>query len=310
MSGRYSMLVAVLGGSLGLGAWSLPAWLPEHVQPKEPQPALDASKTDGEGAPDANGRSSDAPREPETAQASKPTYDQGIEADQRMANAADRMVWLTVAQVILTIGGTALLFVTLRQTRNAIRQDDSQSRRELRAYIGLDNIAFILTSPAPWDNSMNFRGTIKAVLKNYGQTPASEVCYVCNIFYNTDEFDLPDTPSAKQMNDPMPPSIPGARPYILSLARGYLNAGQTFPLDSTVDAPEVLQQVSDGKVFLFIAGRIYYRDAFNEPWSTKFCFRWAPDGGENGSFLPYKQGNGEDKAEPPAWLTWEGWPTS
>jgi hypothetical protein len=49
---------------------------------------------------------------------------------------------------------------------------------------------------------------------------------------------------------------------------------------------------------VYIFGRIYYRDIYQRPWRTKFCYSWEPRHPSGERFVAYEEYNDEDQDDP------------
>jgi hypothetical protein len=179
------------------------------------------------------------------------------------------------------------------------------SRRELRAYVGVESIIIDApdmdafrrgeySSQDPTVIGITARNFVRVRVKNYGQTPAFDTVIFCYWALApqwrrppTNIFDSNDT-------DSMP-----AGNVRTSVSKFLLQATQHH--DSYIPIwdlnPMGTAMNMEGELFLY--GRIYYRDAFGKSHRTKFCFEWQPEIRNGTSYVPYEEYNGEDDKPAP-----------
>lgn len=155
----------------------------------------------------------------------------------------------------------ALYLARLLKSNEALLADTREtSRRELRAYVALDEI-FFENGDEPASAQHRLR------IRNYGQTPASQMSIWCERASH-----LPQE---------------GVKPfYDAPVVDGQLlHPVQAFTL-GLANAP--LYRI--GKPGFFTYGRIIYQDIYRQWWVTKFCYRYEGDG----SFVPHGDYNSEE----------------
>lgn len=171
--------------------------------------------------------------------------------------------WLVVAIALVGLVGVVLAMYTARlwaATSALLKETRNTAKKELRAYIALDEIFFSEAGEAA-------AGVHKLRIRNYGQTPASRMSIWCerashlpqdgvNPFYDT-------------------PVVDG---QLLHPVQAYTVALAAAPLYRI------------GKPGFFTYGRIIYHDIYAEWWVTKFCFRYEGEG----SFVPHGDYNAEE----------------
>ena len=174
------------------------------------------------------------------------------------------------------LGVTALLaFYTLRlwgatQTLAREAKEDSEEtikqmrvseERELRAYVGLTSGEFVEQINGQYPVSFK----LTPVITNWGQTPA----YVVSAAVKISVTDWLGADFDYSLTNPKHPI-------------GVLGPGQSHPLAVWAMEhypPEIMDRISGkGGKWLFIYGRIEYRDAFKVDRTTDFCY-WINRGG-------------------------------
>ena len=177
-----------------------------------------------------------------------------------------------------------LTFFIALFTGGILWEEKNRSRKELRAYVALENIFFIgrkmtlpgtLANMAP-DGVVRYTDRLKLRINNYGQTPSRDT----TIWFGYSESGTPvqfavDGPlSGKQM----------------------LHPGMGF--DTDVVSPPV----SNDKFWFW--GHIVYRDIYERWWRTNFCYvhrgesEFAPVGNRNNESGPHNTEQDAFDAEP------------
>lgn len=201
--------------------------------------------------------------------------------------------------IILAISTIGLWIKTDRLAKGA----EETAERQLRAYIGVESVAFEapdlrLGDYAPQDrNSVGVpcRNFACVTIRNFGQTPALSVqtfIYLATTgfatrlpieFLRANDADVVDAEDTRETRDI--PMLQRSQPYKARLAVWDLTDVRRAHLKTAT---------------LYIFGRTYYRDAFDRPRRTTFCYVWNPD--QDGSayeFSPYEEYNGEDQKPAP-----------
>jgi hypothetical protein len=150
---------------------------------------------------------------------------------------------------------TLLLWIS---TQLLVREAKATSRRQLRAYVFLD--------PAKEFTFARKMSTAAAVeveihVKNLGATPAHEV--IGFAWVHLDVWPLPQT---FQFTGPIV-GEPSKKSVIPPGAATHYHTGAARPLTA-----EEMAAVERGDLSIYIYGRIEYKDAFNRPHWTNFCF--------------------------------------
>ena len=171
--------------------------------------------------------------------------------------------WLAIPAWLLVLIGLGLALYTARlwkATRAALEDARDTTRKELRAYVALDEMFF----SEPTDSG---NGVQKLRLRNYGQTPAARLSIWCERASH-----LPQD-GVKPFYDA--PVLDG---QLLHPVQGYTLGLAPAPLYRTA------------KPGFFTYGRIVYCDIYGRWWVTRFCHRYEGEG----SFVPYGDYNSED----------------
>ncbi|TPK70770.1 hypothetical protein FJ527_28255 [Mesorhizobium sp. B2-4-18] len=201
-------------------------------------------------------------------------------------------VVIAVFTVVLGIG-TALLVLDGRR----------HSRHTLRAYVGVDRLEFEIPSL----KDVNFRGRrfrqaigkfgyvnkdfITVKVRNYGQTPAQDVCVFAywaaaprftrlpDDFFDRNNEDVIDTGDVRT-----------------TLARFTLNPqSMEFSKTALTELVPIQAALKEHRFDIYVFGRVHYRDIYDRKWRTRFCYVWEPRHGPSGRFVAYEQYNGEDR---------------
>ena len=209
------------------------------------------------------------------------------------------IAWGTIAIAGFTFllavvtGGLAIFTFNLwKSTSKLVIGAEQTAERQLRAYVGCSEIALEcpnLTNPSyvPVQTvaGLIFEDYVLLTIKNYGQTPASEVGTFVNwtsTMFATRlaiEFPYPDINSTT-VGDLGP--IPTHRTL--------------FPTQVAIDKiaiPDlsVFRQAHQKQVFLYFYGHIKYRDIYNRTQDTNFCSIYEPWRPIGDQFVPVSQHN-------------------
>lgn len=229
------------------------------------------------------------------------------EATEEASALADRQFYWNVAQAVGTLLATiftalaALAAAAAVQTsRRTIEHMEDTSKRELRAYVGLEKIDFEILSKrngyvpiAIGAPSILFKDFISVTIKNFGATPAYDVVVLCG---GLSTAFLGRAPVGHNFDR----AIHENRAPGNFLTRMLLSPAQPEVIKCPLYNALPFWQSQQRERSMFVYGRIYYRDAYGNPWSTKFCFVWEPWHPGGARFVPYEEFNGEDQAEAPA----------
>ena len=261
---RFTFAIALCIGLL----WAGPASSAAPLAAEPPAPAAPAAPVAGEDA----SRSA----QPETppiaslppAKAAAPATD---------ANGArpqwwERSDWLLVVPTwLLALVAFAFVVYTARlwkATNALVAHAGDIARKELRAYVALDEIFFSEADEAA-------AAQHKLRIRNYGQTPASRMSIWCERASH-----LPQE---------------GVKPfYDAPVVDGQL----LHPVQAFTVGLAAAPLYRIGKPGFFTYGRIIYHDIYERWWVTKFCYRYEGDG----SFVPHGDYNNEEGPfdKPPA----------
>jgi hypothetical protein len=269
----------------------------------------------------------------EAANAKQPSADdkqqaqENLEAQKRMAFWARFMFFVALAETIVTAFGVWLVWHTLKaswaaaiaasegtkKAGEAIAQSEAHSRRQLRAYVGVVSI----TQECPSENDL---GAYKPVdttaiapvytdytaitLRNFGQTPASEVCTRGALI--AVRGPIPALPDDFDMDQYLNLTHVKAKEIV---PRAYLNAGQEVTHKEVIRDIKPIVFARRRECSVFHVGRVYYRDAYGRNWSTYYCYLWEPWHAMGERFYPYERFNGEDQTPYPQNLTYAPYPT-
>jgi hypothetical protein len=170
--------------------------------------------------------------------------------------------WIVAAIALVALVGAVLAMYAARLWKSSaalLQETKDSTRKELRAYVALDEIFFTEAGDAA-------AGLHKLRIRNYGQTPASRMSIWCERASH-----LPQD---------------GVNPYYdAPVVDGQL----LHPVQAYTVALAAAPLYRIGKPGFFTYGRIIYHDIYEQWWVTRFCFRYEGDG----SFVP----NGDYNAE-------------
>jgi hypothetical protein len=176
----------------------------------------------------------------------------------------ERSDWLLVVPTwllaLIALGFAMYTARLWRSTSGLLNEVRDSARKELRAYVALDEIFFS-------EAEDNAAGVHKLRIRNYGQTPASGMSIWCERASH-----LPQE---------------GVKPFYDApvIDKQLLHPVQAFTV-ALAAAP--LYRI--GKPGFFTYGRIVYHDIYGRWWVTKFCYRYEGDG----TFLPHGDYNNEE----------------
>jgi hypothetical protein len=160
---------------------------------------------------------------------------------------------MAVFSLLATIAATGLLIWTFKETR-------STSRRELRAYIFPENVGiYCLINQIPKVENGKVGSTVH--IKNTGQTPAYNVRHVSHlaIWEQSDEAALIADTLVGAPSNSMPPG-------------GIVTASRRMKDKLTRQQQAGLK---NGKLAIYVFGRIEYTDAFGNDQFTVYKFGYA-----------------------------------
>lgn len=167
---------------------------------------------------------------------------------------------------------------------------DDTEKRSLRAYVGIENDAFVVNCTACDDQTKQTipeRGLTEdniLIIKitNYGGTPASKV--MAHINYKDTKF-----------GTELPPDFN----YADGIPNGPLLAPVTMSPHSTTDmggslnaaTVDLFKRARNHQITLHIYGHVDYTDAFKCSGSILFCYRYTPDNKPEHRFPPCAKHN-------------------
>jgi hypothetical protein len=177
-------------------------------------------------------------------------------------NAPSTSEFLSKLPEILLVLFTGLLVVFTGTlwwaTRGLVRSAEATAERQLRAYVFPEAGGEIHGARGP---STTQTLELDVRVKNYGQTPAYGA--VGNTWVEVDAWPLPDD---FQFEGP-----PASGPIVTSAIPpgGWISfhAGTNRPFDK-----EEIDAIRSGQLRIYIYGNIRYRDAFDKPRITNFCY--------------------------------------
>ena len=175
-----------------------------------------------------------------------------LDAQVRAANAAERQIWFTKANIFLTFAGTLLILWTLWETRKAnantlgaIAQEQANAQRQLRAYLYISQIALGYSEPSKLQ--------IQMVYKNFGQTPAKSVRLQHIAGIGPVIEDKMTFGGLNEQNFLNSSDIPPGHEIAIN-----------YSFDTLI-SDEILNRITDKKLAIYFWGTADYADAFGKP---------------------------------------------
>ncbi len=236
-----------------------------------------------------------------------------LAAQERMAESTFWMMVAAWAAFILTFIGVWLLIRTLYYTRDTAESARSAAeaawetnktysvafKQEQRAYVGIEKIEFEFGSepdgyrPAPLNKAgVIYRDFIVTKVKNFGHTPAYDVSVYCGA---TGVPFLHRLPTAFDIDERIARN--GDSSNIITSA--LLNRDQSEIIKSGILDARPFWAAERRENTIFVFGRIYYKDAWQRSWSTRFCYTWEPWHPSGPRFVPTDSFNDVDQSENP-----------
>jgi hypothetical protein len=223
-----------------------------------------------------------------------------VVSNEKFLNAVST-AFIAMFTVLLAFGSIALFCAT----RNLVTGAQDTAQRQLRAYVGLGADDFGFDTPSENDPAYTpidpanpvagqiYKDFLTIKVKNFGQTPAYDVIVFGYV--------TPITPFAGMLPDdfftrrvPLRDVIPTApiRPFT---SRFILQPEQTAVSKHAVLDVREISAARQKQTSIYVWGRIYYRDIYDRPWRTLFCYVWEPWHPPGARFVPYETYNGEDQ---------------
>jgi hypothetical protein len=216
---------------------------------------------------------------------------------------------IAIGMLFIVIFAIVLVFFTIslaRATKKLIVKAENTERRKLRAYVGLDKLSFEFdglqaenNTPADLTKSgIIHKDFIVVKVRNYGLTPAYGVTVYVYVTYTNFPARLADNFFQKKETDPISAVHPTlARFLSIRQQRFLLNKDQIQLYKIVLGDITLLKEALEKKNQAYVFGRIYYRDIYDRPWRTKFCYAWEPWHPSGERFVPYEEHNEEDQVE-------------
>jgi len=177
------------------------------------------------------------------------------------------------------------------QLKRSVDAIQGTERRQLRAYVGVEEISFVLPhldhlgwmAPDPPPDGYIYDDFILVKVRNFGATPAYELRVGIN-WVPIIPFSIVLPPNAEL------PDHVGVIPPSTSQV---LDAGRPFPATINVNDMLAFQQAVARVASLYIHGYIGYTDVYGRRWHRKFRYVWEPYRSEGPRFTPDFHGNNE-----------------
>lgn len=302
ISGAAAILWFGLFPTIGFSQSKPPT--PSAVKVSEPQ----QSKTQTpEKPPAADQRGSkNSPLVVEVLPPSNANEKAAAEADDSKQKAANDWHLVELTGILAAIGFFQLVVFGLQahRLRQTIEAMENAERRTLRAYVGIEKIAFDIPgandssytpAPIPLPAGFRFRDFLVVTVKNFGETPARDVTVFAYYTSMPPNERLPDNFFDQDSNNT---DVLSNAPVRISVARYLLQRGQSEISKHGLTTITPLREAREGRGNnIYVFGRIYYRDAYGRPWRTKFCSQWEARHAGGARFVPYETYNDEDQNE-------------
>jgi hypothetical protein len=188
------------------------------------------------------------------------TYNKGQTADKDLQAQQDVAFWafwtfiVAAVNVPVGLGGMALVWRSLRHTREAITIDREVGHAQVRAYLTVE-------PGEPGDVTIDKPFTAAFTIKNTGQSPAYGMYYLAAV--TEAPYSLPEQGMPTVDGEPTKPSIT-------------LVAGEGTLGEAEAERLLTLQQINSvmggGDTRLYLIGIVHYRDVFKQEHLTRFCF--------------------------------------
>jgi hypothetical protein len=211
----------------------------------------------------------------------------------------------TILMVLVTAAVAGSTYFLYSATKGLVAGTENTAQRQLRAYVGVGADDFGFDTPGENDPNYTpidpanpvagqiYKDFLTIKVKNFGQTPAYGVVVFGNLA-TTSPFAamLPDDFFTARV--PMRDVIPNVpiRPFT---SRFILQPEQTAVSKHAIFDVRAITAARQRQISVYVWGRIYYRDIFERPWRTMFCYVWEPWHPPSPRFVPYETYNGEDQ---------------
>jgi len=203
----------------------------------------------------------------------KANTDKDLEAQQDMAFWAEALFWLTAVGAAISAFGIFFVWLSLRQTRQAISTDREVGHAQVRAYISTEVQTPIIQPRALPRHEFK--------IENTGQSPAYSVAYIAG-------FRLLSKPLTAS-NGHLGIIADGQEMPKISLGS---NRSMTVEAIGTEEiSSEDLAKVIAGESYLYFFARVFYEDVFKQSHETSFCgeMKFEPlPGPEVNGLKPYR----------------------
>jgi hypothetical protein len=204
---------------------------------------------------------------------------------------------LKVTDTLLALFTAGFFLVTLflwLATRNLVRGADDTSQRQLRAYVGVQQIELRCVGfgipdyqPAPRTIGYQHKDLLLVTLKNYGLTPAYDVRLWVN-WYTMPYGERLPADFAYPDYGGIDPGVPQP-----TLTQVILHKDQEHVAIIAIFDLRPFIATRQEKSSMYIYGHITYRDIYQRRWRATFCQNWEPWSSAGVEFVPYKEHNDE-----------------
>jgi hypothetical protein len=201
---------------------------------------------------------------------------------------------IAISAVLTVITGLLALFTwkLWTETGRLVSGAEDTAKRQLRAYVGVDEISFNLPhilipgwkapDPLPPDGYV-FEDFILITVRNFGATPAYELRVMAN-WQPIKPFGAVVSPDFV-FTDHAGPLRPSASQV--------LDRDQTFPATIKVKDLTGFQAAQNRIESLYVYGYVAYTDVYGRRWHRHFCYVWEPWRNEGHRFTPHTENNDE-----------------
>jgi hypothetical protein len=184
---------------------------------------------------------------------------QDLKAQMDMAYWAQVMAWVTVCGFFVSVGGLMMLFVSLRQTRTAIKDSRELGEAEVRAYLSLD----LAGNDFPVVGFKEESPSDENKVTNFGSSPSMRSRLASTLLYRNRGFPADNAGI-------IIPTARGPEPSIV-VPSGAFFIGQTTSNQKIT--PQMWKEIlrPDPDFILLLVGIILYEDVFRKKHRTRFC---------------------------------------
>jgi hypothetical protein len=212
------------------------------------------------------------------------------------------MFGATVVLALIALLQLTAFVVQAIHLGQTVRAMNDTAQRQLRAYVGVGGENFRLDLPGEKDshytpvnlndpNPQIFNDFVVLTVKNFGQTPAFDVVVFCHAVATEGASLLEADFFQKMQPDRIDPNSG------VFTSRFTLQPQQSAESKSAILDVRLFSAARKRKKTIYLWGHIYYRDIYQRPWRTRYCYVWEPWHPPGARFVPYIRYNDEDQTK-------------